>query len=125
MPRAARKASIRKKTIQVRFLRVGAGLPFAVLMTGRFSVGQVGTSDDDDAPLRDLEAALAVLLRIKADRRVGGDFDVLVDDGAADAAMAADVHAVEQDRRIDLGVAVDADVGRQDALADVAAADDA
>ena len=52
----------------------------------------------------------------------GGILHVLVDDGPADAAVAADVDAVEQDRVLDEGVAVDADVRRQDAAAHVAAA---
>src|SRR5688572_12412260 len=94
-------------------------------MPAREALGELGLGDDDDPLIGHREAALPVPVEIVTERRAGGDLRVLVDDGAADAAMPADVDAREQDRVLDVREAVDADVGREDAAADAAAADDA
>src|SRR6266849_5614610 len=89
------------------------------------AVERLALGDDDDALLGDLEAALAIVIRMDADGRVRRDLDVLVDDGLLDAAVAADVDALEQDRVLYNGEAVDADARGQNAVADMAARDDA
>src|SRR5262249_2708605 len=69
--------------------------------------------DDDDALLGDREAT-AVGLRIVADGRAGGDDHALVDDGAPDLRVAADLDVVEQDRLAHVGEAVDAHARAED-----------
>ena len=59
-----------------------------------------------DAVFGDGEAPGEVGLAVPADLEAGGNPDVLVDDRAADAGVAADHDAVEQDRVLDQGVAV-------------------
>src|SRR5262249_53405567 len=77
--------------------------------------------DDDDALLGDDEAALLVVFEVVADGGALGDVHVLVDDGLADAAVAAAGDALEQDRVFDEGETVDADVGGEKAMASMAA----
>src|SRR5215472_3300811 len=85
---------------------------------------RVVTGDDGDAAVGD-EITLTVGLGVEA---YGGAFrnvDVAVNDGAADAAVAADIDVREQDAGVDLAVGVDAHVGRDHAVAYGAAGDDA
>src|ERR1700675_4133927 len=65
--------------------------------------------DDDDAGIGDMEAA-AVGFQVVADPGALGKTDVAVDDGAADARVAADIHVVVDDGIGDFAVAVDAHV---------------
>src|SRR5215469_1619084 len=80
-------------------------------------------NDDDDAGRGDVEAAL-VGLKVIADFGVLGKTDVAVDDGAADARVAADVDVIVDDRGGDFAVAVDADVVAEDRGLHAAAGED-
>src|SRR5438132_12738051 len=77
-----------------------------------------------DDPVGDGEAA-RVRFRVVADLGVRRHVHVLVDDGAANAAVASDVDAVEDDRLLDVGEAVDAHLGRQHRAIDPSARNDA
>src|SRR5207249_10296387 len=70
-------------------------------------------TDDDPARL--------VPLGIVADDGVGGDLHALVDDGAPDAAVPADLDALEQHAFAHRAVGVDAHARTEDATIDVAA----
>src|SRR5438270_457054 len=85
---------------------------------------QFGLGNDNDALLGDHEAALAIMVEVVADGRILRNLHVLVDNRAANAAMATHVNALEQNGRLHQGKAIDAHVRRQNAPAHVAAADD-
>ena len=67
------------------------------------------SDDDDDAGIGDMEAA-AVGFEVVADLGALGKTNVAVDDGAADARVAADVYVIVENGIGDFAVAVDADV---------------
>src|SRR5467141_2384415 len=79
--------------------------------------------DDDDTGIGDVEAAL-VGFEVVADLGALGKADVAVNDGAADARVAADVHVVVDDGIQDIAVTVDADVVADDGFLNAAAGDD-
>src|SRR5712692_4844101 len=79
--------------------------------------------DDDDAGIADVEAA-AVGFEVVADLSALGKADVAINDGAADARVAADVHVVVDDGIQDIAVTVDADVVADDGFLNAAAGDD-
>src|SRR5437667_259307 len=92
---------------------------------GRFGFFDQGllADDDDDTGIGDVEAAL-VGFEVVADLGALGKADVAVDDGAADARVAADVHVVVNDGIQDIAVTVDADVVANDGFLNAAAGDD-
>jgi len=53
--------------------------------------------DDGEALVAHRQAASEVGLAVPADVEVGGDFHILVENGAADAGVAADLDAIEED----------------------------
>src|SRR6266849_3591349 len=79
--------------------------------------------DDDDAGIADVEAA-AVGFEVVADLAALGKADVAVDDSAADARVAADVHVLVDDGIGDFAVTVDADVVANDGFLNAPAGDD-
>src|SRR5262249_29165473 len=118
----ARTSTTTKKGIQPRLGRGADMAQLRTLLPLREALRQLGLGDDDHALIRYGEATLPVMVQVVADCRVGRDLDLLVDNGPANAAMPADIHAIEQDGAVYLRPAIDADVRRQDASADVAAA---
>src|SRR5712664_4493322 len=79
--------------------------------------------DDDNTGIGNVEAA-AVGFEVVADLGALGKADVAVDNGAADARMAADIHVVVDDGIGDFAVAVDADIVANRRFLDAAAGDD-
>src|SRR5260370_6396746 len=79
--------------------------------------------DDHDAGIADVEAA-AVSFKVIADLGALGQADVAVDDGAADARVAADIHVVVDDGIRDFAVTVDADVVANHGFLNASAGDD-
>src|SRR5229473_4655100 len=79
--------------------------------------------DDDDTGIADVEAA-AVSFKVVADLGTFGQADVAVDDGAADARVAADIHVVVDDGIRDFAVTVDADVVANHRFLNASAGDD-
>src|SRR5258706_15391663 len=67
----------------------------------RSVAAEVRVLGDDDDPFGGDVEALAVAVEVVADLRPRRDLDVLVDDRAAHARVAADAHAVEEDRVFD------------------------
>src|SRR5271166_3177190 len=67
-----------------------------------------------DACLRDVISPLPVLFRVVPDLGVFGKLDVAVDDGTANARVAADVDVSEEYGAVDVRVTVHAHVRRQD-----------
>src|SRR5690349_11148134 len=63
------------------------------------------------------EILLAVGLGIETNRSSLGDVHIAIDNGAANSAMASNVHMREKNAGIDLGIGVHAHVGRQNAEA--------
>src|SRR5271157_3423805 len=76
--------------------------------------------DDDDARGGDMKAA-AVGFEVEADFGFFGKADVAVDDGAADARVAANVDVIVQNGFGDFAIAIDADIVTDDAVLDAAA----
>src|SRR5712664_463797 len=79
--------------------------------------------DNDDAGIADVEAA-TVGFEVVADLGTLGEADVTVDDGAANARVAADIHVIVDDGIRDFAVTVDADVVAEDGFLNAAAGDD-
>ena len=85
----------------------------------------VGLGDYRNASFGDQETAGAILLGIVADHRAGGNLHALVDDGAANSRMAADIDPFEHDRIVHFGIAVDPHVGTQNRSPHLPAGNDA
>ncbi len=68
--------------------------------------------------------ARAVGFRVVADYGAFGQAYVAVNDGAADAATAADVHVIEDDALIQFAVAIDAHVEAENGFGDASAGND-
>jgi len=71
--------------------------------------------NDGEARGRDKVAAL-VFDRVVADYGSFGNVHVAINDGLADAAVAADVDVRKDDAGVDVGIGVDADVLREDGV---------
>src|SRR5262249_34917721 len=76
-----------------------------------------------DAGIGDVVAA-PVGFEVVADFGVLGKGDVAVDDGAANARVAADVHVIVEDGFADFAETVDANIVAKDGVLDPAAGDD-
>src|SRR5208337_4359373 len=90
---------------------------------GVFKQGIVARDHGDTA--LGYEVALAVGFRVIADAGAFGNVHIAVDDGLANAAMAAHVHVGKKNAGIDLAVRVHPDIGREDAVFHRAAGYDA
>jgi len=80
--------------------------------------------DHDETVLGDVKPS-PVRLEIETNLRPLRDLDVLVDDAAAEARVAADAHALEEDALFDLAEGVDTTTDRQHGPMNAPAGDDA
>src|SRR6267378_2003847 len=99
-------------------------------MVGQYALRRFGfldqgflADDDDDAGIADMEAA-AVGFEVVADLGALGEADVAIDDSAADARVAADIHVIVNDGIRDFTVTVDADVVADYGFLNAATGDD-
>ena len=81
------------------------------------------TNDDDDAAIGD-GVALAVRFEVVTDFGALGQIDVTVNDGVANARVAADVDVIEDDGIFDFAVAVYANIVAQDGVCNAPARND-